>query len=523
MALTSELTVAERGGATNTSAPLVLLAALAALVCATPALAAVLFSLAPSGGTLAAGGLLRDGVFGTLALVLVGGGGALLLGATGAWLVSLCSFPGRAAFEWLLVLPLAAPSYVLAYSYASLTWAGGPIPLAVDGFWGAAFVYAVGLYPYVYLAMRAGLAGRHAIAFEAARSLGARPGELFWRVALPLARPALVAGAALAAMEIAADYGAAQHFGLTTLSTAVFRAWYSHGEPVSALRIAAVLLAGALALLIAERAARGRARFHLARWRPMARIILSPSASAAAFGFCAVLVVLGAGLPLAWLGRLALLHANVEDLTGPTINTIVLASVGALATLCCAVVIAIAARRGGAGARLAAFVAGAGYAAPGAVIAFGALMMFGAARNAGWVGGLGSGVALTALLWTYVARFTAAGVQPIQAGLARAPADIDAAAATLGAGSWRRLIRIDMPVAAPSLAAAALILFVEIVKELPATLILRPLNFDTLAVKAHAYASDERLLEAAAPALLIFAAGLAPLLILSRGISRATP
>jgi iron(III) transport system permease protein len=518
LALRPDLALTESGRQAH--APLAPFALLAAALCAAPALAVVLFSLGQSEEAFAAGALLRDGALGTLALVVVGGGGALLLGAIAAWLVSFCSFPGRAAFEWLLVLPLAAPSYVLAYSYASLTWSGGPLPVPIEGFWGAAFVYAIGLYPYVFLAVRAGLTARHASAFEAARSLGVRASQLFWRVGLPLARPALVAGGALAAMEIAADYGAAHHFGLTTLSTAIFRAWYSHGAPVSALRIAAVLLLLALALLLAERRARGRARFDAARWRTLSLLELSPSARTAACGFCALLLLLGAGLPLAWLARLALLHANVEDLAAPLLNTILLAGVGALATLSISLLIVAAARRDNR-ARLALFVAGMGYAAPGAVIAFGALMVFGAARNAGLVGGLGAGLALMALLWTYVARFTAAGVQPIEAGLAQAPANLDAAAATLGANPWRRLAEIDLPIATPSLAAAALILFVEIVKELPATLILRPLNFDTLAVKAHAYASDERLLEAAAPALLIFAAGLAPLLILSRGISRA--
>jgi len=162
-----------------------------------------------------------------------------------------------------------------------------------------------------------------------------------------------------------------------------------------------------------------------------------------------------------------------------------------------------------------------GYAAPGAVIAMGALALFGAAREAGWVGGLGGGLALAAIFWAYAARFASAGVQPVDAGLARLSKGLDASARTLGAGPWRRFARIDLPIAAPSLAAAALILFVEILKELPATLILRPFDFDTLAVRAYSYASDERLLEAAAPALMIFLAGLAPILLLSHGIARA--
>jgi iron(III) transport system permease protein len=324
-------------------------------------------------------------------------------------------------------------------------------------------------------------------------------------------------------MEIAADYGAAQHFGLTTLSTAIFRAWYAHQNLHAALQISAVLLIAALVFLFIERSARGRASFAggSSRWRPLPRYPLAPIAGLAALAFCTALVLFGAALPLAWLARLALLHPHVEDIAGPFANSLVLAGAGALITLALAAAIAVAARRARALARLPLLAAGLGYAAPGAVIAMAALALFQLAREAHWVGGLGAGLALAGLFWTYAARFAAAGVQPIDAGLARLSKGLDASARTLGAGPWRRLLRIDLPIAMPSLAAGALILFVEILKELPATLILRPFDFDTLAVKAYAYASDERLLEAAAPALLIFIAGLAPILVLSRGIAAA--
>lgn len=499
-------------------------AAIATLICAAPAIAVIGFAFAPGDGqTTISGALLADGALGTLALVLLGGGAAIIMGAAAAWLVSLCEFPGRRAFEWLLVLPLAAPSYILAYSYASLTWAGGVSPIAVSGLWGAAFIYAFGLYPYVYLSARAAFASQSACALEAARTLGAGPLTLFWRVAAPLARPGVVAGAALALMEIAADYGAAQHFGLTTLSTAIFRAWYAHGSPHAALQISAILLIAALVFLAVERRARGRASFAggSAPWRGLPRYTLAPLAAWAATAFCTALIVFGAALPLAWLTRLAILDANLTDLAQPLLHSLVLAGGGALVTLALALAIASAGRRAGALGKGALLAAGMGYAAPGAVIALGALSLFAFAREAGWVGGLGAALALTALIWTYAARFTAAGAQTIDAGLARLSSNLDAAARTLGADPLKRLLRIDLPIAAPSLAAAALIVFVEILKELPATLVLRPFDFDTLAVKAYAYASDERLMQAAAPALLIFAAGLAPILILTRGIARA--
>lgn len=494
-------------------------ATLATLVCAGPAIAIILLALTQDETAQFGEALIHDGALGTFTLVLIGGAGAVVFGAAAASLVTLCRFPGRALFEWLLVLPLAAPSYILAYAYSGMTWAGGA-PIALRGVWGAAFIYAVGLYPYVYLAMRAALASQSASVLEAARMLGAAPARVYWRVALPLARPGIAAGAALACMEIAADYGAAQHFGLTTLSTAVFRAWYAHGAPGLAMQISAVLLFAATAFLLIERAARGRASYAntVARWRQTPRYRLSLGSGVLASLFCALLVLFGAALPLLWLGRLALLHADVQEIAKPFANSMVLAASGALITIALAATVAVAARRASFWGKTSMLAAGIGYAAPGAVLALGALSLFSLAREAGWLGGLGSGLALAALFWTYAARFSAAGVGPIDAGLARLSKGLDASARTLGAGPWRRFVAVDLPIAAPSLAAAALILFVEILKELPATLILRPFDFDTLAVRAYSYASDERLLQAAAPSLLIFLAGLAPIIFLARSI-----
>lgn len=510
---------------TRTNAPrldgVAIAAGLATLICAAPAIAVLALALTQNAHAEFGAALIANGAIGTMTLVLAGGAGAVVFGAVAAWLVTLCNFPGRSVFEWALAIPLAAPSYILAYAYASMTWAGGS-PIPVNGVWGAAFIYAVGLYPYVYLAARAAFASQSACALEAARMLGASPLRVFWRVALPLARPGIAAGAALACMEIAADYGAAQHFGLTTLSTAVFRAWYAHGEPGVALQISGVLLVAAMLFLFIERSARGRASYAggSSRWRPLPRYTLNVAASMLAVGFCVALILFGALLPLLWLARLAVLHADVQDIARPFMNSIMFSTIGTIVTLALAAAIAVAARRASSWGKTPLFAAGMGYAAPGAVIALGALSLFGLAREAGWVSGLGAGLSLAALFWTYAARFSAAGVGPIDAGLARLSKGLDASARTLGAGSWRRFAAIDLPIAAPSLAAAALILFVEILKELPATLILRPFNFDTLAIKAYSYASDERLLDAAAPSLLVFLAGLAPIIILARNIER---
>ena len=350
-------------------------ALVAALVCAAPAIAVLVGAInAPPAGA-GAGNLLRDAVIGTLALVIGAGALATLLGASAAWLVTLCAFPARGVFEWLLVLPLAAPVYVLAYAYGAITGPGGPIPIGLSGLWGAGFVYAIGLYPYVYLSTRAAFVSQNVCALEAARGLGAGPWRTFMTVAAPLAWPGVAAGGALAAMEIAADYGAAAYFGASTITTGVFRAWFSRGEPQLAMQLASLLLLGALAFLWLERAARGRRGFAggSARWRALKRIDLSPAAALAATGFCATLALLGAVIPIAWLVRLASFR-TLEDFTvlgAPLLRTLAIAGAGAAATLVVSALIAIAARR--ASGRIGLFAAAIGYAAPGAVTALGAL------------------------------------------------------------------------------------------------------------------------------------------------------
>ncbi|MBI1188599.1 MAG: ABC transporter permease subunit [Alphaproteobacteria bacterium] len=469
-------------------------------------------------------GLFLDSAAGTIVLVTLGAGAATLLGATAALLVTLMRFPGRSVFEWLLVAPLAAPAYALAYSYSSLTWAGGPVPAPLTGFVGAAFVYAVGFFPYVYLATRAALVAQSPSALGAARTLGAAPLRATLRIALPLARPGVAAGAALVAMEVAADYGAAVHFGVPTIATGIFRARGPFQDALLGNQMAAVLLIAALVFLWLERAARGRRKFVArdAHARPAEPFRAPWYAAGLATLFCAALVLFGALLPMSWLARLAMLNSNADlaSLLRPLTNSVALAAIGAAATLALAILIARAARAGAVG-RFAALFAASGYAAPGVVIALGALSVYGLARSLGWVGGLAAPAALLLLVWAYAARFTAPGAQPIEAGMARVTPGIAGAARTLGASAARRLWRIDLPLAGPSFVAAAIIVFVEILKELPATLLLRPLSFDTLAVRAHTYAADERMVEAAAPALLLTLVGLVPIVMLTRRLDRA--
>jgi iron(III) transport system permease protein len=288
----------------------------AAVLVGLPAAAVVAQALFGGGASADAAGqkLLIESALGLLALLILGGGGALAIGAAAAWAVSFCDFPGRRAFEWLLVLPLAAPAYVLAYAWGGLAGPAGVMPFTLSGTGAAAFVYAFAFYPYVYLAARASFATQSVCALEAARSLGASPWASFWRVALPLARPGLIAGGALALMEIAADYGAAAYFGAETMTTGVFHAWFARGDRPLALHLASALLLSAFALLALERRARsaGGVAGGSARWRPLPRYRLSPPMAFAALCFCVVLVGLGAVAPFGYLAWLASLRPAAD-------------------------------------------------------------------------------------------------------------------------------------------------------------------------------------------------------------------
>lgn len=477
-------------------------------------------------------------------LLLIGLGGALMLltAVPAAWLVTMHRFPGRAIFEWLLILPLAAPGYVLAYAYADLSGVAGPVQsllreitgLPARAYWfpdmaslpGAAYVLAAGLYPYVYLAARAAFMTQSVCALEAARTLGASPWRRFFRVALPGARPAIAAGLALALMEIAADYGATSFLGVQTLTVSLFSNWKAYGDATAAARLALVLMLIVFALQAIERVQRGRAGVEATslRWRTLSREPLSRAAGLGAALFCTGMFLWGFGLPVTRLVWLALEHRESVAPVGDALrNTVLLAAMGTAIAFLLAIIFALTQRAGSAFGETARLVAASGYAMPGAVLALGALIVTGSLTRWGWLGGLTAPVAITALLWVYASRFTAAGASALDAALARAPDSMRHAARALGAGPLRRAMRIDLPIASAGAAAGALILFVEILKELPATLMLRPFDWDTLAVRAHAYASDERLAAAALPSLLITAAGLLPVILLSRKLSQSRP
>ncbi|MEO1101284.1 MAG: iron ABC transporter permease [Pseudomonadota bacterium] len=512
----------------------------AAVLIGAPVLAACL------GGLLFGGGAAWDQVVSTrLVTYLASTLGVLLTCAAlvlaaaipAAWLVSAFDFPGRRIFDWALVVPLAAPGYVIAYSYADLLGVSGPFQsairdatgLAARDFWfpdvysvpGCAFVLAACLYPYVYLSARAAFTTQSVCALEAARSLGAGPARAFWQVALPGARPAIAAGLSLALMEAAADYGAADFLGVPTLTVGLVRTWSSFGDAAAAARLSVFLIAIALAFQWMERRGRGQGGIQASsiRWRDPGRIRLGGLAAMGASLFCFTVFATGFLIPVARLAWIAIeQRASVAPLGDALWNSVLLAGMGAAFAFLLAVVIALGARRRKIGARLGQIAASAGYAVPGAVLAVGGLMVLSILPLS-----LTGGTAVALLVWIYASRFTAAGAGPMEAALMRSPASLGHAARSLGAGPLRQAWSVDRPIALSGAAIGALILFVETLKELPATLMLRPFNWDTLAVRAHAYASDERLAAAAAPSLLITLAGLGPILILCRQLARARP
>ena len=493
----------------------------------------------------------------TALLVALVAFGVIVLGSTSAWLVAAYEFPGRQVFEWALLVPLAMPAYIVAYAYTDFLQFSGPVQSLLRAsfgwqrgdYWfpeirsvpGAAFVFTVTLYPYVYLLARTAFLARTASMADAARSLGYSPLRGWLHVNLPMARPAVAAGAALALMETIADYGAASYFGLQTFTTAIYRAWFSLGDRIAASQLASVLLAVVLVLMAFELRARGRARFVSSpnSARPAQRTPLGGAGGALAMIACCLPLAAGFLVPMAILIQLALpaMHeVDVGRYLQWLLHSVTLGGGAALIAVAVAVALAYAVRLTSRGVparavALAARLMNLGYAVPGIVIAVGILLPLAALDNAldAWMKatlGIGTGLLFTgsvaALLYAYVVRYFAVSFQPIEAGLARITPAMDASARSLGASPREAFTRVHLPLLAPSLFAAALLVFVDVMKELPATLVLRPFNFDTLAVIAYQLAADERLGEAAIPSLTIVAVGVLPVILLSRAIARSS-
>ena len=527
-----------------------------ALTISLPALAviATLFDT-PSSSLTALGQSVMAQLLGTSALLALGTLiGVLALGISTAWLVTMCRFPGRTVFHWALILPLAMPAYVVAYAYTDFLQHPGAVQTllrSVTGwgpqdYWfpnirsegGAIFVFSFVLYPYVYLLARAAFLEQSVCALEASRTLGNSAWGAFWTTALPLARPAIAAGAALALMETLADFGTVSHFGVRTFTTAIYQSWFALGDRVLAGQLSAALLGLVTLLILAERSSRAGAGYMhtTTRLQRLPDYPLTGLRGWAACAACLLPVTLGCLLPLA-----ILIYLNIAGGHNPftgryitlTLNTFTLAGIAALLAVALAVLMAYAVRLSrSALARLASRLAGMGYAVPGSVIAVGVLIPLANLDNAldAWARatfGVSTGLILTGsiagLVFAYLVRFMAISINTVEASLAKVTPNMDAAARSLGRSKFATLKDVHTPLVRGSLLTAGLIVFVDVVKELPATLIMRPFNFDTLAIQAYRLASDERLAAASTASLMIVVTGLLPVIILSRTIMASRP
>ena len=473
------------------------------------------------------------------------------LGVGSAWLVTHFEFPLRRSFDWLLVLPLAMPAYVMAYTYTDLLQFVGPVQTWLRetmnwtraDYWfpdvrslgGAMLMFGFVLYPYVYLLARGAFLERGGGVMEAGRSLGLSPWKSFLRVSLPMARPAIAAGVALALMETLADYGTVSYFAVQTFTTGIYRAWFSLGDRVAAAQLAMCLLAFVVLLLTLERSSRGPARFHGSglRRRPPREAPLRGMRAAAAIAFCTLPLLTGFAVPVGVLLHMALTTGDAQFGTrfvGLARNSVLVSALTAAVAVSLALLVAYARRLDPRPmTRAAHWALGLGYALPGSVIAVGVLIPLAQLDNFlaralhsafGWDTGLLLTGSIAALVFACVVRFSTAALQSVDAALHRVTPHMDDAARSLGLTPARSLQRVHLPLLRRGLLTAGLLVFIDVMKELPATLVMRPFNFDTLATQAYTLASDERLSEASTASIAIVAVGLLPVIVLCRQIAK---
>jgi iron(III) transport system permease protein len=517
--------------------------------------------------------VLGEYISNSLGLMLGVGIGVTLIGTVTAWLVTMCQFPGRKFFQWGLLLPMAAPAYILAYTYTELLEYYGPVQSTLrhwfgwqnaQVYWfpsvrtlpGAVLMLTLVLYPYVYLLARSAFLNQSNVTLEASRSLGCTPWQGFFQVALPMARPAIVAGLSLALMETLNDYGTVEYFSVPTFTTGIFRTWFAQGERLAATQLAVLLLGFIVTLVCLEKWSRQRQRYYQSsnRLQSGARYHLNWWHSLSAIVTCTLPILLGFGIPagvLLSLIRSTTTNSNIsnpssdDDYSSSTAqgaeylansgaadrfwsfasNSFTLAMIAAGLVVIVAVILAYSQRlQPDRLNQTAVQLANLGYAIPGAVIAVGAMVPLGQFDNAidAWMRahfGISTGLLLSgtvaALVFAYLVRFLAVGFGAIESSLANIKPSLDDASRSLGSNTVSTLWKIHLPLMRGGLITAAILVFVDVMKELPATLIMRPQNFDTLAVRVYNLASDERLAEAAWPALAIVIAGLLPVLLLS--------
>ncbi|PSB12448.1 iron ABC transporter permease [Pleurocapsa sp. CCALA 161] len=497
--------------------------------------------------------VLANYIVNSCCLMLLVGTGVCLIGVGTAWLVTMCRFWGSKWLNWLLLLPLAAPAYLLAYSYTAMLGYFGPVQTVlrnlfgwsgVDDYWfpeirslgGAAIMLLLVLYPYVYLLARVAFLEQSVCTIEASRSLGCSPWRSFFTVALPLARPAIMAGLALALMETLNDLGTVEYFGVNTFTTGIYRTWLGMGERSAAAQLAAFLMVFVLILIVLERRSRNAAQYYdrsssIERLTPFQ---LNPWHSLLALVFCLLPVLLGFIIPGGYLLQLTLNNLDSAfdgDFGNLAQHSFILAIITAIAALLISVIMAY-------GERLepnwlmktAVRIAAMGYAIPGSVIAVGVLIPMAGLDNIidRWMrstfnfstGLLLSGT-IFALIFAYLVRFLAVGFGSVESSLNKISPSLDDASRSLGYGSTSTLWNIHTPLMSGGLLTSTILVFVDVMKELPATLVIRPFNFDTLGIRVYQYASDERLAEAAAPALAIVLVGIIPVILLSWRITHS--
>lgn len=484
-------------------------------------------------------------------LILMVGVGTLtlILGVPAAWFTAVCDFPGRRLFVWLLPLPLAFPAYIIAYTYTGLLDYPGPVQSFIrdvagwgrGDYWfppirslgGAIVMLGLVLYPYVFLLARAAFLERSAATLEVSRTLGYGVRRSFFRLAIPLARPAIATGVSLALMETLADYGTVEYFGVSTFTTGIFRTFYGFDDITAASQLSAALLFFVVLLIVLERYSRRKARYDAGGpARNEHRIRLRGRQAAWAWVSCGLPVVLGFVLPGAVLLKWAVADADWGGASFLLLiwHSFYLAALAAVIAVACALVLAYARRnRSTKLVRASVGVSGLGYAVPGAIVAIGVIVPLAwldhrlidlAQSLTGERIGLVLSGSIVALLFAYTVRFLAISLGAVQSGLDKIKPSLDHATRSLGRRPIQVLAEIHVPLMRSTVLTALLIVFVDVMKELPATLILRPFDFNTLAVRAYELASDERLADAAAPSIMIVLVGVVPVILLSRTISR---
>ena len=486
--------------------------------------------------------LLPDVIFNTIVLILGVSVGVLALGISLAWLTSMCEFPGRRFFDWALMLPFAMPTYVLAFVFLGLLDFSGPVQAAIrymfglPGNWfidvrnaaGVIIVMTLVLYPYVYMLARVAFLSQGQAVFDAGRSLGLSPFQAFVKVALPMARPGIIAGLSLALMEALADFGAVAVFNYDTFTTAIYKAWFGFFNLHLAAQLATILLILVVVALTVERKLRGRSRYDENRSRHWRRIQLNGSRKWLAAGYAALVFALAFFVPLlqliswAWESR-ADFDDSYRQLLG---HTFTLGMIAALLTVTGAFILAYNRRIHQN--RLSAItvrIGTLGYALPGSVLAVGVMisLVWVDQRIADFAESvfkiepelLLSG-SVFALLIAYFARFQAVAFGPVESALERIRPSIRDASRSLGATGWETIRLVYLPMLKPGMLTAALLVLVDTMKEMPATLLLRPFGWDTLAVRIYEMTSEGEWERAALPAVALVLIGLIPVSILVR-------